>query len=230
MQRIELDSVSRVYGRLFAVHRVSTEFSAGAISALVGDNGSGKTTLLSLLATLERPTDGTITYDDVAWSTFSEHFRQHVGWIAHESLLYDELTGRENLEFFGEMYGLDQPAGTAAAWLERVGLADDADRRLDTYSRGMRQRLTIARALLHDPDLLVLDEPMSGLDRRGRETVADLLADMRTRQKIVVLASHDLQTVDRLADRLVVLRRGKITHADEHSEDASVADLYRECA
>jgi heme ABC exporter ATP-binding subunit CcmA len=230
MQQVQLDSVSRVYGRLFAVHRVSTEFPAGTITALVGDNGSGKTTLLSLLATLERPSDGSITYDDVSWSTFSKHYRERVGWIAHESLLYEQLTGRENLEFYANMYGVDERESTVDNWLERVGLADDADRQVDAYSRGMRQRLTIARALLHDPDLLLLDEPLTGLDRRGRETIVEVLGEMRDRQKIVILASHDLDSIDTLADRLLILRRGKVTHAGERSDSRSVAELYRECA
>lgn len=230
MQCIHLDSVSRVYGRLFALHRVSAEFPAGSISALVGDNGSGKTTLLSLLATLDEPTDGSIAYDDASWADFSDHYRQHVGWIAHESLVYEELTGRENLTFFGEMYGVDDLETEVDEWLERVGLAEDADRRVDEYSRGMRQRLTIARALLHDPDLMLFDEPMTGLDRRGRVAIAEVLEEMRDRQKIIILASHDLHSIEQLADRLVILRRGKVTHAGDRTDERSVTELYRDCA
>lgn len=230
MQRITLQSVSRVYGRLFALHRVSAEFPAGEITALIGDNGSGKTTLLSLLATLEQPSDGSIAYDDVDWDHFSNNYRDKVGWIAHDTLLYDELTGRENLMFYGRMYGATDLAATADRWLERIGLADDADRLVDEYSRGMRQRLTIARALLHDPDLLLLDEPLTGLDRRGRETVTDILAEMRDRQKIIVMASHDLHEISELADRLVILRRGKVSHIGDREEASDVADLYQQYA
>jgi len=227
MQRITLQSVSRVYGRLFALHRVSTDFPAGAISALIGDNGSGKTTLLSLLATLEKPSDGSIEYDDVAWSHFSANYREKVGWIAHDTLLYDELSARENLKFYGRMYGAGDLEVTVDRWLERIGLADDADRLVDEYSRGMRQRLTIARALLHDPDLLLLDEPLTGLDRRGRNTVTGILEEMRDRQKIIVMASHDLHEISELADRLVILRRGKVTHIGDREAATDVADLYR---
>ena len=233
MQSVELRSVSRVYDRLFALHRVSAKFEAGTVTGLVGDNGSGKTTLLSLLATIEKPTDGTIEYDEVGWETFSEQFRERIGWIAHDSLLYDELTGRENLEFYASMYGVGD-GNPPEEWLERVGLEEDADRRLANYSRGMRQRLAIARALLHDPDLLLLDEPLTGLDRRGREAIIDLFGQLKRRQKLVVLASHDLRMLDELADCLLVLRRGKLSHFQkaigEGDRERSVAELYREYA
>lgn len=230
MQNVELQSVSRIYGRLFAVHRVSADFPAGSICGLVGDNGSGKTTLLSMLATTEKPTDGSISYDDVDWSTFSDRFRSRVGWIAHETLVYDELTGRENLTFYGEMYGLEELESKIDYWLERIDLSDAADRRVENYSRGMRQRLSIARALLHDPDLLLLDEPFTGLDRKGRQTVISLLEELRDKQKIIILASHDLRILDDLADRLMVLRRGKVSHFESKIDSTTVADLYREYA
>mgnify|MGYP006296643293 CR=1 FL=1 len=230
MQAITLDSVSRVYGRIFAVHRLSAEFRAGRVTALVGDNGSGKTTLLTLLATLEQPTDGTITYDDVGWRSFAKNYRDRVGWIAHDSLVYEELTGRENLDFYAGMHGSDAGETSVDEWLDRVGLAEAADRRVSAYSRGMQQRLSIARALLHDPDLLLLDEPLTGLDRKGRRTVIELIDEWRRRQKLIVLASHDLQTLDELADTVAIMRRGKLAQISEADEIDSVADLYREYA
>lgn len=230
MQLVSLQSVSRHYGRIFAVHRVSLDLRAGEITALVGDNGSGKTTLLSLIATLERPSDGTIEYDDLAWETFAQHYREKIGWIAHDSLIYEELTGRENLTFYADMYGREEPEVEARDWLERVGLEEAGDRVAATYSRGMQQRLSIARALLHDPDLLLLDEPLSGLDRRGREAVVELLDSMRRRQKIVVVASHALEALGRLADRIAVLRRGKLSQIASIDAIEDTAGLYREFA
>lgn len=230
MQRLELDSVSRTYGGFFAVHRVSATFRAGRISALVGDNGSGKTTLLTLLATLEKPSDGTIQYDDLTWESFADHYRDRVGWIAHESLTYGELSGRENLRLYGDLYGVERPGELADAWLERVGLDEAADRRARNYSRGMRKRLAIARALLHDPDLLLLDEPFSGLDQGGRERVVELLDRLRDRQKIVLLASHDLEAVGDLADSVGVLHRGRLADTATSVSPAEVSELYREHA
>jgi len=229
MQTLELDSVSKSYGDLFAVHRVSTTFEAGRISALVGDNGSGKTTLLTLLATLERPTAGSVAYDDLDWATFADHYRERVGWIAHESLTYGELTGRENLELYADLYGLPEAEAVAEDWLERMRLEEAADRRAADYSRGMRKRLSVARALLHDPDLLLLDEPFSGLDRGGRETLLELLDGLR-RGRLVLLASHDLGAVGRLADTVEVLHRGRLAAAAEPDHPDEVTDLYREYA
>jgi heme exporter protein A len=230
MQAITLDSVSRVYGRIFALHRVSATFRAGRVTALVGDNGSGKTTLLTILATLEAPTDGSITYDDVGWKSFADNYRDRVGWIAHDSLVYEELTGRENLTFYADMYGTGADDSSIEGWLERVGLAEAADRRVSAYSRGMQQRLSIARALLHDPDLLLLDEPLTGLDRKGRRTVIALIDEWRRRQKLIILASHDLQTLDQLADTVAIMQRGKLARMADADDIDSVADLYREHA
>lgn len=229
MQSVSLNSVSRVFGRLFAVHRVSMELQAGQITALVGDNGSGKTTLLTLLATLDSPSSGSILYDDVAWKDFADRYRDRVGWVAHDSLVYGELSGRENLRFYGEMYGLEQLDERVDRWLEEVGLAQAADRRVDAFSRGMRQRLSIARALLQNPDLLLLDEPMTGLDRSGRKDVSALLERLRARQKILVVTSHDLDMLNALSDRAAVLRQGQLVF-DEMLENRELTEVYREYA
>lgn len=231
MQSISLESVSRIYGRLFALHRVSLELRAGEITAIVGDNGSGKTTLLTILATLDAPSRGRVHYDDVTWQEFADHYRQEVGWVSHDGLIYDELTGRENLTFFADLYGLDATEALVSRWLDRVGLSDDdADRRVSTYSRGMRQRLSVARALLQDPDLLLLDEPMTGLDRQGQADVAELLQELAGRGKIVALSSHDLDLLDRLATQAAILRGGKLAHAQAIDTEGALLDCYREYA
>jgi ABC-type multidrug transport system ATPase subunit len=218
-----------VYDRTFAVHSVSTELHAGRITAIAGDNGSGKTTLLRMIATLEPLTDGEISYDDVSRESFARHYRQNIGWLPHAPLLYDNLTGRENLEFFADMYGL-----AADAMLERiddlldaVGMMPDADRRVDAYSRGMRQRMTIARALLPNPPLLLMDEPLTGLDGQGRRDIAELLNSLRDAGHIVALTSHNLTALDQLADRLAILRNGRLTF-DDQLGDASVSEVYAE--
>lgn len=230
MREISLQAVSRVFGRTFALHRVDMTLEAGTMTLLLGDNGSGKTTLLNILATLDSPTEGEVRYDSVDWTEFSRRHREKVGWITHESLLYDELTGRENLRFYARMYNLDDVAATISSWLDRVGLSDAADQLVNTYSRGMKQRLTVARALLHDPALLLLDEPLTGLDRSGRRRVADLLDDLRDRHKIIVVTTHDLKTLGDVADQIGILRRGKLTHFGDLESADAITDLYREYA
>jgi ABC-type multidrug transport system ATPase subunit len=227
MRRVELQSVSRIFGRTFALHRVSCSFEAGTCTALLGANGAGKTTMLNLLATLDRPTRGEILYDEARWSRFARSGRAAIGWVSHDSLLYDDLSGRENLTFYGRMYGIDDRAGRVDAWLERVGLVEAADRRVQTYSRGMRQRLTLARALLHDPSLLLLDEPMTGLDQRGRAEMIELLGSLRARQKLLVLVTHDLESLGSFVDRIAVLRRGRLAHLSEVTDPSEITEAYR---
>lgn len=227
MKSIRLQAVSRVYGRTFALHRVSLELEAGTLTGLVGDNGAGKTTLLNILATLDKPSDGKIYFGRHDWPTFAKRGRHKIGWVSHDSLVYGELTGRENLEFFGDMYGLDDRSALAERWLERVGLTHAANRRVDAYSRGMKQRLTLARALLHEPAILLLDEPMTGLDQDGRREMSELFTQLRDEGRLLVLITHDLNLLEGLADRLAILRRGKLTHFGPVEADEDVADTYK---
>ncbi len=227
MKSIRLQSVSRVFGRTFALHRVSLELEPGTLTGLVGDNGAGKTTLLNILATLDKPSDGDVHFGRHDWTTFAKKGRHKIGWVSHDSLVYGELTGRENLEFFATMYGLEAPEALAERWLERVGLVRAADRRTSAYSRGMRQRLTLARALLHEPAILLLDEPMTGLDQDGRREMSDLFRQLRDEGRLLVLVTHDLDMLEGLADRLAVLRRGKLTHFEPIADDEDVADTYK---
>lgn len=223
MNRIVVDEVSRVYGRNFALHRVSLDFQSGTVTALIGGNGAGKTTLLNILATLDRPTSGKIRYDDVGFDAFAKSGRRDIGWVSHESLLYADLSGRENLQFYARLYGLDNPPALATEWLENVELADVGDRRVSAYSRGMRQRLSVARALLHDPGILLLDEPLTGLDKPGRERLLDVFAGQRDRGKIIVMITHDLAVTASLVDTVVVLKRGKLTY---RGAESSLIDAY----
>lgn len=226
MKSVRLDEVSRVYGRSFALHRVSAELEAGTATALVGENGAGKTTLLNILATLDRPSSGTVRFDDLSFDAVARMHRRRIGWVSHDSLIYDDLTGRENLAFYARMYGLEDTHTRVERWLERVGLAEFADRRARAYSRGMRQRLSVARALIHDPSLLLLDEPLTGLDQPGRDALMNLFVELRDAGAIVVLITHDLHLTRDFVDRVAVLKRGKLTY---HGE-ADVLDAFVEHA
>ena len=230
MRRVRIRSLSRVFGRQFALHRVSLELEAGTITGLVGDNGAGKTTLLNIIATLDPPTSGEINYDKLSWEQFSRQARARIGWVSHDSLVYDDLTGRENLRFFGDLYGLDDLDALVTQWLERVGLTNASDQRVGTYSRGMRQRLTLARALIHDPSLVLLDEPLTGLDQGGRRVMADVFARLRQEKKIVAMVTHDLATLAELADQVAILRAGKLVDFSEVDSEYDLMEAYAENA
>lgn len=226
MKEVRVEDVSRVFGREYALHRVSLSFEAGTLTALLGGNGAGKTTLLNILATLEAPSHGEVFYDRNRWRAFARRGRRYVGWVSHAGLVYEDLTGRENLIFYARMYGLKEPAKLAQQWLERVGIAHAADRRVHAYSRGMLQRLSIARALMHDPALLLLDEPLTGLDRQGRKDVGELFAGLREQGKILVMSTHDLHALDGLCDRVAILKQGKLRHLGAATSGAQVLAAY----
>lgn len=226
MKLIRLEDVSRAYGRHFALHRVSTQFDAGTLTALLGGNGAGKTTLLNILATLETPTQGEVFYDKNPWQAFARRGRRHVGWVSHEPLLYETLTGRENLRFFAQMYGLAQPDKIIDQRMEEVAITHAADHPIHTYSRGMVQRLTIARALLHNPSLLLLDEPLTGLDRQGRASMKALFSQLRSEGKILIMSTHDLHILQGLCDRLHILKQGRLVWTQEIDSTHDIIQAY----
>lgn len=227
MKRVLLEEVSRVYGRSFALHRVNLQLDEGTSTLLLGENGAGKTTLINILATLDKPSSGDVSFDGRPWDVMAKHGRGRIGWVSHDSLVYDELTGRENIEFYARMYGVDQPPAVAEKWLDRVHLAHAADKRVASYSRGMRQRLSIARALVHAPRLVLLDEPLTGLDRDGRGLMLDMFAKLRDQGCILVMITHDLGIEHPLVDRIAVLKDGKLAYAGTPSEDMNLLEAYR---
>jgi heme exporter protein A len=156
--------------------------------------------------------------------------RRAIGVVAHESLCYGDLTGRENLALYARLYGVADPSPRVDEMLTRVGLDSAADRAARTYSRGMLQRLSVGRALCHRPGLLLLDEPFSGLDRAGCERLAELLAEEKARGVAVIVATHDFEAMAPVTDRVVVLARGKVAHdapAPSGCTATALADIYR---
>lgn len=227
-EKIILRELSRSFGRTFALHRLSTTFHAGRITGLVGGNGAGKSTLLSILATLDHPTAGSLHFDDLNPTQFARRHRHRIGWVAHQTLLYEELTALENLVFYAQMYGLDQVQPRAQRWLQRVGLEEAENKLVRSFSRGMKQRLTIARALLPNPQLLLLDEPATGLDQSGTALVADLLNELRERGRMIILVSHNFTLLEEVVDDLVILRRGKLVAHRPLEEFPSLQEAYGE--
>lgn len=188
---------------------VSLAIRRGDILGLLGPNGAGKSTLLSMLATLVTPTSGTIRYGRTTVADAGPDVRRRIGVLGHELHLYPELSARQNLEFFAQLYGLSHQAPVARA-LEAAGLSDRADDQVSSFSRGMRQRLALERALLHAPTLVLLDEPFTGLDDHAVGIVADRLRRLAADGAILVVATHDLDVADGLITRMAVVRGGKL--------------------
>lgn len=178
--------------------------------ALLGPNGAGKTTFLRILSSLSKPNYGSITICGFQLPSQSATVRLRLGVVSHQPLLYGDLSAEENLKFYSRLYGLDSPANRIQEILELVGLEKRMNDLVRTYSRGMQQRLAIGRAIIHDPEVLLLDEPHTGLDQDASNILDRILQQVAMRGRTVVLTSHDLARVSNLASRFDVLSRGKI--------------------
>ncbi len=202
--------LAKRFGPVTALAGVDFEVAAGAVVAVLGPNGAGKTTLLRILAGLARPTVGDVRY---AGGADRRRARQFVGYIGHATFLYPQLTARENLRFTARLYGVEDADARIAALLEELALEAVADRVAASFSRGLAQRLAIARALVHDPQLLLLDEPFTGLDPVSADQLATRIDALRGADRAVVLVTHDLARAAALADRTIVLVDGRVAFA-----------------
>jgi ABC-type multidrug transport system ATPase subunit len=190
---------------------IDLEIPQGQFIALLGANGAGKSTLLKLLSTLAAPSSGTLELFGLPVKTAGNgaaRIRAKLGLIGHQSMLYHDLSALENLEFFGKLYGVPAPRIRALALLNTLGLSRRAHDPIKAFSRGMAQRVSIARALMHDPLLLLADEPFAGLDAPSADLLEKLLADLHAQGKTILLANHDIRQSLRLAQRAVVLAQG----------------------
>jgi heme exporter protein A len=206
---VRLTDVSRHFGRRRALSKVSLTLNAGDIVGLLGPNGAGKSTLISILATLVTANKGEVLYGECTAHAGGPELRQRIGLLAHELHLYSELTARQNLAFFAALYGVE-PAAAIGAALERAALTDRADDQVLGFSRGMRQRLGLERALLHHPRLLLLDEPFTGLDDRSVGGVIARLRQLAAGGTIILVATHDLDIADGLVTRVALMRDGRL--------------------
>ena len=202
MPLLTLDRVTKLFGRFAALRNLSGEFGAGKLYAVLGDNGAGKSTLLRVIAGLSRPSSGKIIWD-------KENTRPAFGYMAHAPMLYDELSGIENLRYFAALYGMPDESRLSRA-LQQVGLDPALARSVDAYSQGMRQRLSLARAIFHDPDLLLLDEPFSNLDPASGKEIAAMLGALRNSGKTLLVVTHQIAYLENLADEVLLMRAGEI--------------------
>jgi ABC-type multidrug transport system ATPase subunit len=203
---ITVTNLIKQFGRFAALRGVTAEFSGGRLYAVLGDNGAGKTTLLRTLAGLNQPSSGQISI--LGSSTF-HHICAQVGYMAHPSLLYDEMSGMENLEYFARLYGIADRARCAEV-IRAVGLDPDIVRPVGQYSQGMRQRMSLARALLNDPKILLLDEPFSNVDLHSATEMVRLLAGIRDQGKTIFIVTHQASLLESAADEFVWMEYGKI--------------------
>ena len=221
------EGVERAYGAHRVLAGVDLALEVGELVVLLGPNGAGKTTLLRVLATLLAPTAGRLELFGQDAGTRAADVRRRIGYVGHESSCYPDLSGTENLTFHGELFGLSDPAARAAELLAWAGLGEAGRRPVRTYSRGMQQRLSLARALLHRPGLLLLDEPFSGLDQQGVDGLVDRLRELRTGGCTILLSTHDLERVVPIADRTAILDRGRIAWSDPSAGVTVLIEAYQ---
>lgn len=224
-ETLSVVDLARHYGRRKALSQVNFTCGAGDIIGLLGPNGAGKSTLLNILATLISPSRGRVEYGDRTATEGGAEVRGRIGMLGHDLFLYPELTARENLVFFAQLYGLPDVRAVVQASLARAGLADRGDDLVSGFSRGMRQRVALERALLHEPRLVLLDEPFTGLDQAS---TAALVARLRERQQagcILVMATHDLEVADGLLSRAIYLKNGRLVGID--SDSHGLSERYR---
>lgn len=224
---IQVQNLVKRFGPLTVLRELDFEVAPGEFVALLGPNGAGKTTLLRILATLTKPTSGLVRIASYQLPGAGTALRAHLGLVSHQPLLYGDLTGEENLIFYGKLYSVGMERVQEV--LHLVGLRKRKDDLVRIYSRGMQQRLTIGRAILHNPSILLLDEPHTGLDQEAGETLDRVLQAVAREGRTVVLTTHDLVRAAGLASRLDLLSRGKIAASSPTSElsTTDLVDFYR---
>ena len=224
--------LSKLYGDFPALQNVDLDVPQGEFLALLGRNGAGKTTLLKLLALLTRPSSGRLTIRGVSHDGDLTELRRGMGLLGHNSFLYDELTAEENLLFYAKLYGVREPRQAIRETLESTGLGSFAKELVRNFSRGMKQRLAIGRVFLHDPELILLDEPFTGLDDRAVALLESSLLEAHRKGKTILLCTHQLELSLKLASRVLILDRGKVAYqgANQPGRVREMRELYLQFA
>ncbi|NOZ58172.1 MAG: ABC transporter ATP-binding protein [Euryarchaeota archaeon] len=214
---IRFERVTKRFGHTVALRDLTLEIEMGELFALVGPNGAGKTTAIRLMCGVLRPTSGRVTVAGMDVAENGTLVKRRIGYLPEEPSLYERMTPRQLLRFFASLYGVEDADGRIEALLELVGMLDRADSRIATFSKGMRQRVSIARALLHDPEILVLDEPTMGLDPLTAREIRSFVSGLKGR-KTVLLCTHYLEEAEQLCSRMGILHRGRLVALGKPSE------------
>jgi heme exporter protein A len=224
---LEVRGVFKYYGHFPALRGINLRVEAGSTVALLGRNGAGKTTLLRILAGLSKPSEGSVIIHGA--EVRKEETRRRIGVLGHGISLYDELSAIENLTIFANLYGLPEPEKRAMEWLERTGLDRVRDGLVREFSRGMRQRLAVARAFIHEPQVLLFDEPFTALDDRAIAVLQDLLADAHANRRTIITSTHQLREALELATHVALIQRGELVFTGERTQEMleDTAWLYR---
>ncbi len=227
---LEARGLVKSFGPRVALAGVDLVVQPGEFVTLVGPNGAGKTTFLRVLATLTRPTSGTVRIAGLDPTRDGEAVRRRIGFLSHRTLLYGDLTAEQNLRFYARMYGVEEATARIDSLLERVGLAARRHDLVRTFSRGMQQRLAVARAILHRPQLLLLDEPYTGLDPEAAQTLTDLLMGLVDEGCTILLTTHNLERGLSVGRRVVVLAHGRVVYdrPREAIDPRSFPETYRQ--
>ncbi len=229
---ISVHNVYKRYGRKTVLRGVDLTVGEGKVVALLGANGAGKTTLMRIVSGLAKPEHGEVKLGGVSAAAAGYELRRYIGLVSHAPLLYDNLSGEENLLFFARMYDLQQPQSRIEAVLRAVDLWSRRRDPVRAYSRGMTQRLAIARAILHDPPVLLLDEPDTGLDQTSSQMLHELIRRLGSAQRAILLTTHHLERAVEWADSVSLLVSGRIVRqeATTHLDGASLRRLYAQAS
>jgi len=224
---LSLNNVSKKFGNMPVLKGIDLDIKKGEFVALLGANGAGKTTLVKIMSALSSPSEGAVMVNGKDISKDQGSLRGIIGVISHETYLYNDLTAVENLRFFGQMYGIasEDLEARINGLLEQVELVKRADDRVSTFSRGMKQRLSIARALLHEPSILFLDEPYTGLDQHAAHAFEKVLLELDPKDTTRLMITHDINRTYKMCDRVIILDKGSIVFDSLMSEVASAEEL-----
>ena len=222
------DELVKTYGNFDALQGVSLKIKAGEFYTLFGPNGAGKTTLVKLFATLTAPTSGTLRVSGLDAKKEVKNIRSKIGVISHDTYLYENLTALENIAFFAELYGISDIDNRARTVITQVGLGTRLNDLVRTFSRGMKQRLTVARSMVHNPKILLLDEPYTGLDLAGARLFGEMLSDLKSRGRTILMTTHNIEEGLDLSDRVGILVSGKMVYesSTKNLDPTTFKNLY----
>lgn len=214
---ISLRQAVKTFGYLQALKKVDLDIYQGKSVTIFGPNGAGKSTLLKVLSMQSRLSSGEILYNGTSYKKLSDDFRKNFGIISHQLFLYDNLSVIENLKFYGSLYGIDYPEKKGEELLKQLDIYKRKDDLVHTLSRGMLQRVSIARALIHNPEIIFLDEPYTGLDNHSAQTLSTILKEQLKNNKTIIMVTHEIETGLSFADTVIIMNKGKIVYNQQKS-------------